>query len=428
MSKKSIILLASLLLVFFIFVIIFLLREDPVPTHLSAEVFSSSEVHLSWIGDSESSQYNIYRSEEDGLMDRVGFSVEEEYIDDNLKENTVYYYAVTQVINFKESPLSSVVKVQTDPGIPKNLVVRSIPFQKDLSARVELIWDYAIGVDSYVIYRSEERDGLYEEVGKAINEEYLDESVLPGKRYYYAVTQISDGREGDFSGKVGITTDFSWSCGDNIRHGTVVYETLRVGSQCWFKSNLNVMGNEDVLQGCNIERYCYENDATMCNRYGGLYQFESILCEDKELKPQGICPLGWRIPTDDDWGLLEIEMGMNTRDVMSYGFRGSDEGSKLAGGYDLWEDGFLRNSSVFNLSGLDILPGGTQPTMNLKNFRGLGEDVFYWTSTRAVDDEDCRLSGDNIYNIRAFNYDSTRIKRDCVRSSNTAYLRCMRDY
>ncbi len=431
MSKRNIIIFsASLLFAFLVLILILLLKEDPAPTHISAEAVSYDRIKISWIGDNKSSQYNLYRKEDrDGVLRRVGFSTEQEYIDTNLEENKTYYYAVTQIINFKESPYSRIVEVKTDPGVPKNLVVEAVPFQEELVSRVDLIWDYSIYADYYNIYRSQERDGVYEVIGTTTNENFSDISALPGERYYYVITQLTGEREGGFSEKVSVVTDASWFCGDNLRHGSNIYGTVRIGNQCWFQDNLNVLGNEEVISHCNVTRYCYENDPTMCNRYGGLYDFDSIICnEEGDDKPQGICPLGWRIPTDEDWSLLEVEMGMSTREAIKYGFRGSNEGSKLAGRYDLWKDGFLRQSSVFGFSEFNVLPAGIQPSLNLNIYSGLGEEALFWTSTMANDDEDCQISGSTAYNIREFNYNSMQIRKDCRRKNRTAHLRCMRDY
>ncbi len=431
MNKKNIIILfISLFILFISLFLILFFKKESVPVHVSAEALSYSEVEITWTGENKSSQYNVYRSEDKNRpLRRVGFSLEEKYIDDNLEENKTYYYAITQVVNFREGDYSSLVEVKTEPGIPKNLIAKTVPFQEELVVRVDLIWDYSIHADYYNIYRSQEKDGFYEKINTASNENFSDRTVSPGEKYYYTITQVIDEREGDFSNKVDVVTDFSWSCGDNLRHGLNVYETVRIGNQCWFQENLNISSNEDVVSHCNVIRYCYENDPTMCNRYGGLYNFNSIICNDDGVEsPQGICPLGWRIPSDKDWTILEVEVGMSEREATQYGFRGSNESSKMAGRYDLWKDGFLRQSNVFGITGFNILPAGIQPSMNLNTFTGLGEGVSLWTSTRANDDEGCRLSGESAYNTREFNYNSMQIKKDCQRKGRTAYLRCMRDY
>ena len=50
-------------------------------------------------------------------------------------------------------------------------------------------------------------------------------------------------------------------------------------------------------------------------------------------------------------------LGMSEEDANSTGWRGTDEGSKLAGNSDLWTDGGLDNNSEFGISGFNFLPG-----------------------------------------------------------------------
>ena len=83
--------------------------------------------------------------------------------------------------------------------------------------------------------------------------------------------------------------------------------------------NLNVGemvdGDKDQSNESKIERYCYDNDTTQCDRYGGLYQWAEAMqlpseCNTKScadlIKPnhQGICPDGWRLLTYDDFYIV----------------------------------------------------------------------------------------------------------------------------
>ena len=85
---------------------------------------------------------------------------------------------------------------------------------------------------------------------------------------------------------------------------TVMAENLNIGEM--------VDGEEDQNNDSKIERYCYDNDTTNCDKYGGLYQWAEMMqlpseCNTKScanlIKPnhQGICPNGWRLLTEDDF-------------------------------------------------------------------------------------------------------------------------------
>ena len=88
---------------------------------------------------------------------------------------------------------------------------------------------------------------------------------------------------------------------------TVMAENLNVGEM--------ISGDKDQSNDSKIERYCYENDSTNCEEYGGLYQWAEAMqlpseCNTKscadQIKPnhQGICPEGWRLLTYDDFYIV----------------------------------------------------------------------------------------------------------------------------
>ena len=118
----------------------------------------------------------------------------------------------------------------------------------------------------------------------------------------------------------------------------VMAENLNVGEK--------VYGFEDQEDDAKIERYCYDDDTTNCNKYGGLYQWAEMMqlpnrcntesCADL-IKPnhQGICPNGWRLLTYNDYYIV-VHADNNKYGVegtrSAYGFGGSnDSGYSLSG-------------------------------------------------------------------------------------------------
>ena len=88
---------------------------------------------------------------------------------------------------------------------------------------------------------------------------------------------------------------------------TVMAENLNIGEM--------VAGDKDQKDDSKIERYCYDNDTTNCDMYGGLYQWAEMMqlpseCNTKscadQIEPdhQGICPNGWRLLTRDDFYIV----------------------------------------------------------------------------------------------------------------------------
>lgn len=133
---------------------------------------------------------------------------------------------------------------------------------------------------------------------------------------------------------------------------TVMAENLNIGEM--------VYGAKDQNDDSKIERYCYANDTTKCDEFGGLYQWAEMMqlpsrcnyesCADL-IQPnhQGICPDGWRLFTWDDyftvrWYKDEFNDGIKGL-RSSYGFNGSNWSGfsltgagyrKKNGGYTTW--------------------------------------------------------------------------------------------
>jgi uncharacterized protein (TIGR02145 family) len=109
----------------------------------------------------------------------------------------------------------------------------------------------------------------------------------------------------------------SLTCGLLTYEGQV-YHTVMIGRQCWMSDNLNVGKWVDQSQiqkeGDNsvIEKYCFGNDFTQCDYWGGLYQWDELMGYTEISGAQGICPAGWHVPSSQDWKNLIRFLGMNT--------------------------------------------------------------------------------------------------------------------
>jgi uncharacterized protein (TIGR02145 family) len=105
----------------------------------------------------------------------------------------------------------------------------------------------------------------------------------------------------------------------------------------------------------------YNNDSTTGKTYGKLYNWYAVN------DPRGLAPIGWRIPKDPDWSLLETFLG----------------GASLAGG-KMKEAGFNHwvspNTAATNESGFYALPAGSR---NAKSgqFSGFGTNCFFWSAS-----------------------------------------------
>ena len=132
-----------------------------------------------------------------------------------------------------------------------------------------------------------------------------------------------------------------------------LYKTINIGNQIWMVENLNVdkFRNGDPIPHCKtIEEWTeagyegkpawcyYENNTEKGNIYGKLYNWYAVN------DPRRLEPAGWHVPTDEEWKVLEMVLGMSRAEVDGFGPRGTNEGSKLAGNEALWADGNLKSN------------------------------------------------------------------------------------
>jgi len=121
---------------------------------------------------------------------------------------------------------------------------------------------------------------------------------------------------------------------------TVMTENLNIG--------VMVDGEEDQNNDSEIERYCYDNDTTNCDKYGGLYQWAEMMnlpseCNTKSCADliksnhQGICPKGWRLLTEDDFYII---LHADGNDAGAKGVRATSFGGLNYSGYSLLGAGY----------------------------------------------------------------------------------------
>jgi uncharacterized protein (TIGR02145 family) len=116
---------------------------------------------------------------------------------------------------------------------------------------------------------------------------------------------------------------------------------------------------------------CYDNDNANCAKYGRLYDWATVMglpstcnssiCANQVRTPhQGICPAGWRVPSDDDWTVLT-------------NFVGANPGAKLRS-----TSGWHNNGNGTDDFGFSALPGGSRWSIGFLGVRTWG---FWWSAT-----------------------------------------------
>ena len=91
------------------------------------------------------------------------------------------------------------------------------------------------------------------------------------------------------------------------------YSIIKIGTQTWLSQNIRAGSFTDTnsvqLNNLIIEKYCYNNTSYNCDDIGGLYSWGEMMGyapSDNMLigTTQGICPVGWHIPTYREWETL----------------------------------------------------------------------------------------------------------------------------
>jgi uncharacterized protein (TIGR02145 family) len=201
------------------------------------------------------------------------------------------------------------------------------------------------------------------------------------------------------------------------------YEVVQIGTQLWMAENLRVTHYNDGIEIPNITNNgdwgslsagaygVYNNDPLNAVIYGNLYNWYTV--DDDS----GLCPAGWHVPSDEEFIELEMFLGMSESEANDTGYRGTNEGSKLAGSSGLWNDGNLENNSEFGTSGFTAHPGGYRSYSN-GTYQHVGVGSYFWLSSESS-------STDAWYRIIYFNNSSvTRYDHDKQYGSS---IRCLRD-
>jgi len=172
----------------------------------------------------------------------------------------------------------------------------------------------------------------------------------------------------------GVELSFTTAAGSVTDPDGNVYYTIIVGDQEWMRENLNVgVIIDSYSRGANngiIEKFCYDDDSTNCEIYGGLYNFTEMMQYSWDEGTQGICPTGWHIPTKDD-----VEAY-----IVSLGSEYAGQKSKESGTTHWYYPNYATNSSNFT-----ALPGGIgiyDNYWNHYNFNLKRNTGSFWTSTR----------------------------------------------
>ena len=151
-----------------------------------------------------------------------------------------------------------------------------------------------------------------------------------------------------------------------------IYKIVTIGTQIWIAENLKTTKFNDgsdiplvtdtkIWSGLSTPAYCwYNNDISNKDTFGALYNGYSVITSK-------ICPIGWHVPTDKEWYILENYLDPSISDPNAILWRGIDCGTKLKEG---------------GLSGFDAKMGGAKILPpDFRDFGNIKEMGYFFTST-----------------------------------------------
>jgi uncharacterized protein (TIGR02145 family) len=203
-----------------------------------------------------------------------------------------------------------------------------------------------------------------------------------------------------------------FTCGQVLNYEGEQYNTVLISTQCWMAENLNVgemisgSGTSPMTDNNIIEKYCYANDPANCNTYGGLYQWNEAMKYSTAQSAQGICPVGWHLPSDAEWTILENALPS------------TDKGSRISANELLWFNGPLDGSAQFATISFGALPSGYRSSNN--PFFEIGFRSFFWSST------EYSSNGSHAW-LRYLESFNTNIWKDFFNKSSGFSVRCVKN-
>jgi len=202
------------------------------------------------------------------------------------------------------------------------------------------------------------------------------------------------------------------SCGTSANSNVISVTTAACvpscGTQVWMTANMDVgtmiNGSNEQSNNSQLEKYCYNNNASNCATYGGLYQWAEAVGEPYSSNSnsvggswqtcdpcgsggrQGICPAGYHIPTDREWSRYEwcVENNISPTGTTSLSTFQNNVGGRGTNNNTIGPGAKLKasasNSPAWdgtNASGFTALPAGVRTN----GFNGLGSDAYFWSAT-----------------------------------------------
>ncbi len=173
--------------------------------------------------------------------------------------------------------------------------------------------------------------------------------------------------------------DEEWSCGDDFidERDNQTYSTTKIGNQCWMSENLAYL--PEVVGPATGDTatkyyYVYGYDGTDVEAAKATSNYQTYGVLYNHLAADNSCPIGWHLPTDEEWHTLEDYLATDNCSDTRNNWGCSPAGTILKANTALWD----MNTGTDNYD-FSALPGGFRDTYG--NFYYLGSFANFWSSS-----------------------------------------------
>ena len=205
--------------------------------------------------------------------------------------------------------------------------------------------------------------------GTGIGEFSITITGLTQKTTYFVRAFATNEVGTAYSNQIKLTTNTASTTISDIEGNT--YNTINIGNQIWMTSNLStsrfrngvyipyILNSTQWATTKSPALSFYNHDNNFESNYGKQYNWYAVA------DPQGLCPVGWHIPTNSDWTILSDNLG----------------GLNLAGGRmkNAGTTFWIFPSNGTNSSGFNGLPGGFRNVDG--TFGILLHNAYWWSAT-----------------------------------------------
>ena len=208
------------------------------------------------------------------------------------------------------------------------------------------------------------------------------------------------------------------------------YNTVQIGQQCWMKENMKTTHYSDGTSiplgnttSYNVAYRYYPNDSSSnVSAYGYLYNLKAVMRNSSPSSSnpsgvQGICPMGWHVPSDAEWTQLTDYVSNQSQYVCG---SSSTYIAKALASTTGWISSTY-NCAVGNApannnaTGFSAVPAGG---CFRGDFNDFGSRAYFWSAAQR--------GGNNAW-CRNLRSDSSSVNSSRINKVDGFSVRCLRD-